>query len=101
MTRRLSLKTPRNQPRQPRSRMTVSVILDAAVRVLEQDGWDALTTSRVAEVAGVSVGTLYQYFATFAKREHETTSPDICPAQSAHFLNSRSQRPRNYLAVSG
>jgi AcrR family transcriptional regulator len=63
MTRRSTLKTARNQPRQPRSRATVSVILDAAIRVLDQDGWDALTTSRVAEVAGVSVGTLYQYFA--------------------------------------
>jgi AcrR family transcriptional regulator len=41
----------------------VNVILEAAIRVLEQDGWEALTTSRVAEVAGVSVGTLYQYFA--------------------------------------
>jgi AcrR family transcriptional regulator len=63
MSRRATLKTARNQPRQPRSRATVSVILDAAIRVLDQDGWEALTTSRVAQVAGVSVGTLYQYFA--------------------------------------
>lgn len=63
MSRRPSLKSPRNQPQQPRSRATVSVILDAAIRVLDQGGWEALTTSRVAEVAGVSVGTLYQYFA--------------------------------------
>jgi AcrR family transcriptional regulator len=41
----------------------VSVILDAAIRVLDREGLEALTTSRVAEVAGVSVGTLYQYFA--------------------------------------
>lgn len=63
MTRRASLKSPRNQPQQPRSRATVAVILDAAIRVLDRQGLDALTTSRVAEVAGVSVGTLYQYFA--------------------------------------
>jgi AcrR family transcriptional regulator len=63
MTRRAALKSPRNQPRQLRSRATVSVILDAAIRVLDREGLDALTTSRVAEVAGVSVGTLYQYFA--------------------------------------
>ncbi len=63
MTRRPTLRTARNRPQQPRSRATVSVILDAAIRVLDQGGWDALTTSRVAEVAGVSVGTLYQYFA--------------------------------------
>jgi AcrR family transcriptional regulator len=63
MTRRSSLRSPRNQPQQPRSRATVSVILDAAIRVLDREGLEALTTSRVAEVAGVSVGTLYQYFA--------------------------------------
>lgn len=63
MTRRASLKPTRNQPRQLRSRATVAVILDAAIRVLDREGFDALTTSRVAEVAGVSVGTLYQYFA--------------------------------------
>lgn len=63
MTRRASLKPTRNQPRQPRSRATVAVILDAAIRVLDREGFEALTTSRVAEVAGVSVGTLYQYFA--------------------------------------
>jgi AcrR family transcriptional regulator len=63
MTRRAALKNQRNQPQQPRSRATVAVILDAAIRVLDREGLDALTTSRVAEVAGVSVGTLYQYFA--------------------------------------
>lgn len=63
MPRRAALKNQRNQPRQPRSRATVAVILDAAIRVLDREGLDALTTSRVAEVAGVSVGTLYQYFA--------------------------------------
>jgi AcrR family transcriptional regulator len=63
MTRRSSLRSPRNQPRQPRSRVTVSLILDAAIRILDREGLEALTTSRAAEVAGVSVGTLYQYFA--------------------------------------
>ena len=63
MKRRSTRKTARNQPRQRRSRATVTDILDAAIRVLEQGGWDALTTSRGAEVAGVSDGTVYQYFA--------------------------------------
>jgi AcrR family transcriptional regulator len=53
----------RKGPQQQRSKVTVAAILDATVRVLEQEGSDALTTSRIAEVAGVSVGTLYQYFA--------------------------------------
>lgn len=63
MNRRTPAKTARNQPRQLRSRATFTLILDAAIRVLDREGLEALTTSRVAEVAGVSVGTLYQYFA--------------------------------------
>ena len=55
--------TPRKKPQQARSKSTVEAILDGAVRVLDQEGAEALTTTRVAEVAGVSVGTLYQYFA--------------------------------------
>ncbi|MCB9760649.1 MAG: TetR/AcrR family transcriptional regulator [Alphaproteobacteria bacterium] len=47
---------------QRRSRRTVEDILDAAVRVLRRDGALRFTTTRVAEVAGVSVGSLYQYF---------------------------------------
>lgn len=62
MSRREPLKVTRKPPQQPRSRATVSAILDAAIRVLDREGPDAATTSRVAEVAGVSVGTLYQYF---------------------------------------
>lgn len=53
---------PRKQPRQARSRALVEAILDATERVLAQEGSEATTTTRVAEVAGVSVGSLYQYF---------------------------------------
>lgn len=53
--------TPRKRPVQGRSRDTVAAIVDATFRVLDEVG-EALTTTRVAEVAGVSVGTLYQYF---------------------------------------
>lgn len=54
--------TPRKQPRQKRSQETCTVILEAAARILETDGLGGLTTNRVAETAGVSVGSLYQYF---------------------------------------
>jgi AcrR family transcriptional regulator len=50
-------------PRQDRSEKLVDAILTAAVRVLERDGAARFTTARVAERAGVSVGSLYQYFA--------------------------------------
>lgn len=50
----------RRAPRQNRSKATVDAILEAATRILESGG--AFTTNHVAERAGVSVGTLYQYF---------------------------------------
>ena len=52
----------RKTPSQARSAWTVDVILQAAAQVLEARGEDALTTKTVAERAGVSIGTLYQYF---------------------------------------
>ncbi len=52
----------RKAPRQQRSRATVAVILEAATRVLARRGWARSTTNEVAEVAGVSVGSVYQYF---------------------------------------
>lgn len=50
------------QPRQRRSREMVHAILDATILVIEGEGPEAFTTNRVAEVAGISVGSLYQYF---------------------------------------
>ena len=52
----------RKTPRQTRSKETVEAILTAAARILTTEGFEALTTNRVAAVAGVSVGSLYQYF---------------------------------------
>lgn len=52
----------RKTPSQARSAWTVDLILQAAAQVLEARGEDALTTKTVAERAGVSIGTLYQYF---------------------------------------
>ena len=54
-------KTRRN-PRQGRAKATVEAILEAAFQILETDGPAALTTNHIAERAGVSIGTLYQYF---------------------------------------
>ena len=50
-------------PRQARAVRMVHALLDAAIRVLEREGMEAFNTNRVARVAGVSVGSLYQYFA--------------------------------------
>jgi AcrR family transcriptional regulator len=52
----------RRHPRQSRARQTVEVILDAVAEVLKRDGISAVTTNRIAEVAGISIGSVYQYF---------------------------------------
>jgi AcrR family transcriptional regulator len=52
----------RRRPKQRRARQTVEAILDAVVRILKREGAKAVNTNRVAEVAGVSIGSLYQYF---------------------------------------
>lgn len=54
--------TPRKQPVQARSKLTVQAILEGTAQVLVQLGYDGTTTGAVAERAGVSIGTLYQYF---------------------------------------
>ncbi|WP_342705762.1 TetR/AcrR family transcriptional regulator [Burkholderia arboris] len=52
----------RKAPRQARSRATVDVIVTAGARVLDRHGWAGFTTNEVAQVAGVGIGSVYQYF---------------------------------------
>jgi AcrR family transcriptional regulator len=52
----------RRTPRQARSRATVDAVLDATAQVLVEVGYARCSTNRVAEAAGVSIGSLYQYF---------------------------------------
>jgi AcrR family transcriptional regulator len=52
----------RREPKQRRARLTVEAVLDAVTRILKRDGVSAVTTNRIAEVAGVSIGSVYQYF---------------------------------------
>jgi AcrR family transcriptional regulator len=55
-------RTLRRRPRQARSRDTVEVLVEAGARVLAGKGWSGFTTNEVAATAGVSIGSLYQYF---------------------------------------
>ncbi len=58
-------KTPikqRKEPKQARSKATVNAILEAAAHILVKDGYGAFNTNHVAQKAGVSIGSLYQYF---------------------------------------
>lgn len=61
MARKLLTK-PRKLASQDRSRATVDTLLEATARILVKEGFDKASTNRIAEVAGVSVGSLYQYF---------------------------------------
>ncbi|WP_051213180.1 TetR/AcrR family transcriptional regulator [Maritalea myrionectae] len=54
--------SPRKQPRQARARATVDAILQGSTRILQTHGLEKFNTNHIADVAGVSVGTLYQYF---------------------------------------
>lgn len=56
------LTTARKKPAQERSKATVDAILDATARVLRKEGYDRASTNRIAQAAGVSIGSLYQYF---------------------------------------
>jgi AcrR family transcriptional regulator len=58
----MSALRPRKQPTQPRAVETVACILEAAAQILEAQGREAFNTNTVAERAGVSIGSLYQYF---------------------------------------
>jgi AcrR family transcriptional regulator len=53
---------PRKQASQERSRRTVDALAEATARILVKEGFDKASTNRIAEVAGVSIGSLYQYF---------------------------------------
>ena len=74
-TTTISAFEPRKTPTQARSAVTVEAISEATIQVLLSHGAERLTTTRVAERAGVSVGTLYQYYPNkqsllFAVLEH-------------------------------
>ena len=61
MSKNLSM-SPRKLPKQDRSQETVETLIEATTRILSREGRGSLSTNRVAQVAGVSVGSLYQYF---------------------------------------
>ncbi|MGC7101028.1 TetR/AcrR family transcriptional regulator [Amycolatopsis lurida] len=73
---------PRKIPSQQRSRFTYEVILQAAARVFDAEGM-AATTNRIAERAGVSVGSLYQYFPDKQALLHELASRHLDHAETA------------------
>jgi AcrR family transcriptional regulator len=59
---RRPLTNPRKHASQDRSRATVDALIEATARILVREGFDKASTNRIAEQAGVSIGSLYQYF---------------------------------------
>lgn len=77
MTTAIARKNGRKSPSQERARVTVEALLDATALLLVSEGFDKASTNRIAAKAGVSVGSLYQYFdgkealvAALAERHH-------------------------------
>lgn len=80
---------PRKRPSQKRAEVTCEAVVEAAAHILESEGASGLTTNKIAERAGVSIGSLYQYFPNkeaiviaLAKRE-TVTSPNEGSAAAA------------------
>lgn len=85
-----STKKPRKQPAQGRSAETVAVLIEAAARVLEHSGFEGFNTNAVAERAGVSIGSLYQYF-----RNKEELLAALIERETEPFIAALEKIPGN------
>jgi AcrR family transcriptional regulator len=106
---------PRKKPQQRRSRVTIDSLFEATIQVLLASGLDGITTIQIAERAGVSVGSLYQYFpnkrallAAIVKRHvggvadatiaacrsvHGKTIAEMCTTIMGAFVDAKTRRP--------
>jgi AcrR family transcriptional regulator len=106
---------PRKKPQQRRSRVTLDTLFEATIQVLLAHGLDKITTIQIADRAGVSVGSLYQYFpnkrallAAVVKRHvaqvvdatiaacnsvHGETIGQMCATMMAAFVDAKTRRP--------
>lgn len=62
MKRKAPQRSSRRVPTQERAQLTVEAMLDAAIKLLKRRGASFITTNRIADTAGVSIGSVYQYF---------------------------------------
>lgn len=83
MTPGKSLYSMRKNPRQARAKATVDAVLEAAARLLLAQGYDRTSTNQIAETAGVSIGSLYEYF----------------PGKEAIFAEIRRQQSKKHYAL--
>lgn len=99
MTDNIAKLTPRRRPRQGRSRHTVDAILTAAEHILLRSGLKGFNTNAVAERAGVSIGSLYQFFpgkeailATLVRDMRRDMLSDLVAASEAHRMDDLHQK---------
>jgi len=107
--------SPRKRPQQRRSRVTIDTIFEATIQVLLANGLDRITTIQIADRAGVSVGSLYQYFpnkrallAAVVKRHvsevcdatilacrsvHGKPIGEMCATMMSAFVDAKTRRP--------
>jgi AcrR family transcriptional regulator len=102
--RRQAIDPKRRTPRQARAVDTVETIFEAAARILQSDGRQGFNTNRVAETAGISIGTLYSYFPdkeaillAMARRETVAVRDTVAKALTADL--DQSDEPPARLAV--
>jgi len=93
--RRQALDLQRRKPAQARAHETVEAIFEATARILQSEGRAGLNTNRVAELAGVSVGTLYSYFPNkeaillaMARRETDAVRASVAKVLTEEALHS-------------
>ena len=98
---RQTIENKRRIPHQARAAETVAAILEGAAQVLEAGGLAGFTTNRVAERAGVSIGTLYQYFAdknallrALAERELDAALAAVAKALRGEIDTTKEGRVR-------
>jgi AcrR family transcriptional regulator len=89
-----SSRTARKRPQQDRSRVTVEAILEATTHILTEEGYENANTNRIAERAGVSIGSLYQYFpnkeslmAALAE-QHSNEIAELVESQLSHLAHA-------------
>lgn len=84
----------RRQPTQSRAEATLKAIREACLKILEDEGLKRLTTNRIAEVAGVSIGSLYQYYA-----DKHAIAADICNEMLMAELSEVRRIDRHTLSI--
>lgn len=101
-----TLPGPRKRPRQARSVATFEAILEAAARILESLGFAGFNTNAVAELAGVSIGSLYQYFPSkealiveLIRRERAELSNRIVEAIQQHDAAELKEKLKRVIQV--